>query len=189
MSANRTVTEILPERTIVWPWKRSLCVDIDGVVCEYNFPKIVKEHFGVNIDPESIYAYDLADVLGVAPAAINDMFEQQIYGKPNLVPGAVETMREWKSAGYRINIFSNRVKYMGEAGLAGWLIEYGIPFDYIDGGKDRYDVHIDDSPAKLMSTDSKLKLLFSQPWNKRCLNLTGKLERVYNWVEIKDKVV
>jgi len=190
--------EVLPEMTIVFPKiedlfpnamrRKKICVDIDGVICEYDFPKIVKNFFGVVLFSEMFFAYDLADVLGVAPVLINIMFQEQVYGKPNFVTGAIETLREWKSKGYKIDIFSNRIKYMGRLRLARWLVESDIPFDSIGDGMEAYDFHIDDSPSKLMSTDSKVKLLFNQPWNERCLNITGELKRVYDWNEIRKAV-
>lgn len=187
---------VYPEVTIIFPkqkewfggviWAKRICVDLDGVVCGYDFPQIVKSFFGVDLSPAMIFAYDLADVLGVAPALINTMFKEQVYGKPNFTEGALETLKEWKSKGHELIIFSNRTKYMGYEGLAKWLIDWQIPFSGIDGGQGSYDVHIDDSPGKLMATNSKLKLLFNQPWNKRCLNITGKLQRVYSWQEVQN---
>ena len=167
---------------------KRLLLDLDGVICEYDFPKIVKNFFGVDLSATAIFAYDLADVLGVSPTLIDIMFKEQVYGKPNFVEGALDTLAEWQSKGYELIIYSNRVKYMGYEGLAGWLIEYQILFSGIDGGKGEYDVHIDDLPSKLMGTNSKLKLLYNQPWNKRCLNITGELYRVYNWAEVRTKV-
>ncbi len=182
-----TPTKVYPELTIVWPKMgvKRICVDLDGVVCEYDFPKIVKNFFGVDISPMAIFAYDLADVLGVSPILINVMFQEQVYGKPNLIEGAVETLKEWKQEGYEINIFSNRIKYMGKDRLTQWLVENQIPFTDIDGGNGEYYAHIDDSPSKLKSTNSKLKLLYNQSWNKRCLNIEKDLIRVNNWQEIK----
>lgn len=165
-----------------------VCLDLDGVICEYNFPKIVKDFFGVDLSPAMIFAYDLADVLGVAPALINTMFKEQVWGRPNFVPGAIDTLREWHSKRYELTIFSNRVRYMGVSGLAQWLEDNKIPWNWINLSKEQYDVHIDDSPCKLMSTDSKVKLLFNQPWNERCLNITGKLTRVKSWQEVKKYV-
>ena len=162
-----------------------LCLDLDGVICEYNFPKIVKDFFGVDLSAKMLFAYDLADVLGVAPALINDMFREQVYGKPTFVNGAIEKLKEWQSKGHDLVIFSNRIKYMGREELIRWLAEWQIPFNAIDDGNMQYDVHIDDSPAKLMATDSKVKLLYSQPWNERCLNITGKLVRIKNWEEVR----
>lgn len=185
------LAEVLPEMTIVRPkiiWTKRICIDIDGVICEYQFSEIVKNFFGIDLSSKAIFAYDLADVLGIAPALINTMFREQVYGKPNIVEGAIETLKEWESKGYELIIFSNRVKYMGREELAKWLVEWGIPFNGIDGGQDYYDVHIDDSPAKLMATNSKVKLLYNQPWNERCLNITGELIRVKNWEEVRDYV-
>ena len=190
-------TVTYPEVTITWPkeWclgkalsKKRICIDLDGVVCEYNFPKIVKDFFGVDLSASAIFAYDLADVLGVAPSLINTMFKKQVFGKPNFIDGAISTLKEWKSKGYELAIFSNRIKHMGLDGLAKWLIDWQIPFSGIDGGCGEYDVHIDDSPGKLMGTDSKLKLLFTQPWNERCLNIQGRLVRVKSWREIREIV-
>jgi len=168
------------------PRKKRICVDIDGVIAEYDFPKIVKNFFGVDISPAMIFAYDLADVLGVAPHIINTMFQEQVYGKPNFIQGAIETLKEWKSKSWEIIIYSNRIKYMGELGLAKWLVEYQIPFDDIDSGQGKYLLHIDDSPSKLMATDSTIKLLYTQPWNTRCHNITSKLMRVNNWMEVRN---
>jgi len=170
------------------PRAKRICIDIDGVICEYDFPNIVKNFFGIDLSAKMIFAYDLADVLGVAPALINTMFKEQVYGKPNFVEGAIDTLRKWREEGHRIDVYSNRVKYMGATGLAEWLWAYDIPFYSISDGSGVFDCHIDDSPAKLMGTNSKLKLLYDRPWNKRCLNITGGLERVYDWGEIRQRV-
>lgn len=185
---------ILPSLDLSWlntsTYDKSerICMDLDGCICEYDFPKIVKNFFGVDLSSQAIFAYDLADVLGVAPVLINTMFKEQVYGKPNLVEGAIETLKEWKLKGYELIIFSNRVKYMGYEGLTHWLIDWQIPFNDIDGGQGEYFIHIDDSPAKLMATDSKIKLLFDQPWNRRCHNITGELIRMKNWEGIRTYV-
>ncbi len=201
--------EVRPEFTVVWPkleesestnntpfqgveviWhnKKRICIDLDGVVCEYDFPKIVKKHFGVELKAHEIYAYDLPDVLGVKQVDINKMFEDQVYGSPCFIAGAIGALHGWMAEGHELLIFSNRVKYMGDFELVKWLIKYKIPFTGITDGYGEYDVHIDDSPAKLMSTNSLKKLLYTQPWNERCLNITGKLIRVNNWEEVRDYV-
>lgn len=176
------------ERWDTFPSKR-LLIDIDGCICEYDFPKIVKNFFGVDLSSQAIFAYDLADVLGVAPTLINLMFAKQVYGPPNFIDGSLEILREWKSKGYELTIFSNRVKYMGEPNLAKWLVDNKIPFNGIDvEGTGRYDYHIDDSPGKLASTLSTFKLLYNQPWNERCLDINKCLQRVTSWQEIKEIV-
>ncbi len=168
----------------VKPIRKRICIDLDGVVCEYDFPKIVKKHFGVELKAHEIYAYNLPDVLGVKQEDINIMFKEQIYGKPNFIEGAIDTLKGWRSKGYELVIFSNRMKFMSEFELAEWLINYQIPFGDIDDGGGEYDIHIDDSPAKLMATNSHMKLLYTQPWNERCLNIREQLIRVNNWQEV-----
>ena len=164
------------------------CIDIDGVVCEYDFPAIVKESFGVDIFENAIYAYDIADVLGISPITVNNMFKEQVYGRPRFVEGSLDTLIKWFKDGIELVIYSNRVKYMSYGGLADWMIHWNIPFSSIDGGREEYLIHIDDSPAKLMSTNSKHKLLFNQPWNERCIDITNSLIRVYNWQEVDEYV-
>ncbi len=169
--------------------EKRILIDIDGVICEYNFPLIVKNFFGIDLSAEAIYAYDLADVLGVAPLLIDTMFKEQVYGKPNLVTGAIETLTEWKAKDYELLIFSKRTKYMGYEGLIKWLIEWQIPFNDVDlFGKGVYDYFVDDRPSKLQSVNSKVKLLYDRPWNRGCRNIEKNLIRVYDWQTIRDIV-
>lgn len=77
---------------------------------------------------------------------------------------------------------------MGYDGLARWLIDYGVPFSGINAGQGEYDYHIDDRPEKLCSTNSKIKLLFTQPWNLLCMNIENNLTRVNSWHEIREIV-
>lgn len=162
-----------------------ILLDLDGCVVQYDFSAIVKQHFGVKLSSKSIFAYDLADVLGVSSQEINKMFEGQVFGKPCFKEGALETLREWQSKSWEIIIYSNRVKYMGYMGLAEWLIKWDIPFDGFDlDGSGSYNFHIDDSPGKLAATDSKVKLLFKQPWNTRCKDIKKQMVRVKSWGEI-----
>ncbi len=184
---------VYPEATIVFPsqnvvWGKRILLDIDGVICEYQFDKIVKDFFGVDLDPREIFAYDLADVLGVSTEEIHTMFMEQLYGKPNFIEGALDTLKLWKSRGNEILILSNRVKYMGEYDLARWLIDNQIPFDDISNGNGRYDIHIDDKPSKLADTYSKVKLLYTHPWNEQCKDIKHQLTRVSSWDEIKNIV-
>jgi len=167
---------------------KKLLVDIDGVICKYDFPALVKEYFNVEIDARDIYAYNLSDVLGVSSKEIDDMFKEQVWGAPEFIEDALGILRGLSKI-YEIIIYSNRVKYMGEMGLAKWLIDCGIPFRGIDNGQGEYYCHIDDRPQKLEDTNSKIKLLFSQPWNEGCRNIKGNLKRVYSWPAIRKELL
>lgn len=168
--------------------KPRLCLDIDGVVVRYDFVGLVKQYFGVDIEPEAIYAYNLADVLGVSSKEIDNMFEEQVWGVPLFNNNALKVLKEIKQV-YEIVVYSNRVKYMGEYELAKWLIDYQIPFNGIDFGQGRYAYHIDDRPEKLEDTDSSIKLLYTQPWNEGCLNIKNNLIRVKDWNEIRRELL
>ena len=146
----------------------------------------MKDYFGVELNG-NIYAYDLADVLGVSNEDIDNMFQEQVYGEPNFIEGAIETLHEWVSKGYNIYIYSNRTKYMGVEGLMVWLSQYRIPFiDIVEVVDKTYDFHIDDCPAKLMNANAIHKLLFTQSWNVRCMDIKKALTRVNSWKEIRE---
>ncbi len=168
--------------------KPRLLLDIDGVVVKYDFVGLVKRYFGVDIEPRAIFAYNLADVLGVSSREIDDMFQEQVWGKPDFMDNALDTLNEMSKI-YEIIIYSNRIKYMGEKGLVKWLIDCRIPFEGIDYGQSEYDFHIDDRPEKLEDTNSSVKLLYTQPWNISTMNIKRNLTRVNNWYEIRSIVI
>ena len=164
--------------------KPRLLLDIDGVIVTYDFVGLVKRYFNVDIEPKAIFAYNLADVLGVSSKEIDNMFQEQVWGKPIFMDNALDTLSEISKI-YETIIYSNRIKYMGEIGLVKWLVDNHIPFKGIDYGQSKYDFHIDDRPEKLEDTNSSIKLLYTQPWNKECLNIKKNLKRVNNWYEIR----
>ena len=168
--------------------KPRLLLDIDGVVVKYDFVGLVKRYFGVDIEPKAIFAYNLADVLGVSSKEIDDMFQEQVWGKPVFMANALDILNEISKI-YEITIYSNRIKYMGELGLVEWLIDNQIPFEGVDYGQNKYDIHIDDRPEKLEDTDSSVKLLYTQPWNNGCLNIKRNLKRIYNWYDIRHQLL
>jgi len=182
--------EVLPEMTIVWPKldTRRILLDIDGCITTYNFEVLVLKHFKVDITGLVISAYDLADLLGVSNLAIDMMFKDTIWGKPDFQKDALEVLNGWKRQGHELVIHSSRVNYMGEIGLASWLVDNKIPFSGIDitGRYGEYDAQIDDRPSKLKNANSKLKLLYNTSYNQSCANIEKDLMRVYNWQEVRN---
>ncbi len=168
--------------------KPRLLLDIDGVVVRYDFVGLVKRYFNVDISPQAIFAYNLADVLGVSSKEIDNMFKEQVWGKPVFMDNALDVLDEIKHD-YEIIIYSNRINYMGESGLVKWLIDSRIPFEGIDYGQSKYDFHIDDRPEKLEDTNSSIKLLYTQPWNISTMNIKRNLIRVNSWDEIKQIIL
>ncbi len=164
-----------------------LLIDLDGTCVEMPLREIVKKHFHVDIGSFLINAYDLSDLLGVTNKAIDLMFKDQVYGKAHFYPRVLNTLNQWSAKGYGIVINSHRTEYMGEEGLAKWLIENKIPFQGIDskGNVGVYDFAIDDRPSKLQDSNSKIKILFNQTWNSHCFDLHKNLVRVNSWEEIE----
>jgi len=161
-----------------------ILLDVDGTLTKYDFKFLAKKYFGIDLSPMAIYAYDLADVLGVSNKVIDSMFHETVFGKAQFYEGALATLQNWYNK-HELVVFTNRTRYMSIPELTKWLTDNGIPFHGIDvEGKGEYDFHVDDRPEKLMSTNSKVKLLFNQSWNEKCLNATGKLKRVYSWEDI-----
>jgi 5'(3')-deoxyribonucleotidase len=184
------ITELKPrvKEAVYKIRKPRLLLDIDGVVVKYDFVGLVKKYFGVDIKPESIFAYNLADVLGVSSREIDNMFQEQVWGKPVFMEKALDVLNDIKYI-YEIIIYSNRIKYMGEYELIKWLAMNEIPFEGIDYGLDKYDFHIDDRPEKLEDTNSTIKLLYTQAWNVGCLNIKHNLKRINDWDEIRRELI
>jgi 5'(3')-deoxyribonucleotidase len=167
---------------------QQLLLDIDGVVVEYDFTGLVRRYFGVDVEPQSIFAYNLSDVLGVSSKEIDNMFYEQVWGNPIFIEDSIEVLNEIKQH-YEIIVYSNRFKIMGMFELTKWLIDNKIPFDGVSCGDDKYSFHIDDRPEKLEDTNSSIKLLYTQPWNIKCHNIKNNLIRVNNWQEVRRKLI
>uniref|UniRef100_A0A6M3K3M4 Uncharacterized protein n=1 Tax=viral metagenome TaxID=1070528 RepID=A0A6M3K3M4_9ZZZZ len=171
-----------------------LC-DVDGVIANYDFPAITKEFFGVAVSNEDIHAYSLEDVLGLPRQVVHHMFLEVCQRKPRMVSGAYNALKAFIMNGIEVYIYTNRLQFMTVQGLITWLQQFNVPFSGIAVFNERnlnttFDFHIDDSPQKLMDVNGhvKRKLLFDQPWNRKCRNILGTLERVSSWKEIEQIV-
>lgn len=168
----------------------NLLIDIDGVIAAYDFPALTREFYGKAVTNKQILAYSIADVLGVTRESVNRMFTAACHYPPNFVKGAMKSLLHFQAQGDAIYIYTNRLYFMTRTELIHWLYKYGIPFIGLFGDTKatEFDFHIDDSPCKLMETDGRVKhkLLFSAPWNKSCLDIEGKLQRVKNWKEVRE---
>jgi len=173
--------------------RKKIVVDIDGVVAQYDFPRMIKKHFGVDIKQEDVWTYAIEDALGVAPNDVYTMFRSEIFDTPLFVPGAREALDKLNRK-HDVFIYTNRIKIMGMQPLIKWLDDNKIAHSKIifnnlhpDG---QFDYHIDDSPLKLMDMNGTTvkKLLFDQPWNRNCLNITGRMQRVCGWAEVLEVI-
>jgi len=171
---------------------KNLLIDIDGVICQYDFPRLTKQYFGVEVPNAGVFTYSLEDSLGLPPKAISDMFAKEVFAEPNMIPGAIQQLERFIDSGYAVLIYSNRLHWMTQEELGDWLDKWGIPYtDVINGGQLPSYIHgyVDDSPVKLLSVDEqtivKHLILFTNPWNKRCLDILGKFERAKNWNQVR----
>ncbi len=171
---------------------RNLIVDVDGCIAQYDFPAILKKYFGVTLTNKDIYAYSLEDCLGTSSAAIEDIFIKECFAPPNFIPGAINTLKYLMARDDEIYILTNRLHFMSETEFEEWAEKYGIPYTAILNGRLPEYAHaqVDDHAVKLMNTQQlttvKHSILFNAPWNRRCLNVTGQLERAKNWGQVKE---
>jgi len=170
----------------------NILLDIDGVVCAYNFPKLIKRWFGLDIQQSDITTYRLEECLGLPTKDIDQMFDTEVACSPEFIPGAQEAIQRL-SKDHLLFIWSHRLKHTTKDELEEWLLDHMIPFaevleeGQVKGGR-LFDYFIDDSPDKLLSLNGsvKHKILFDQPWNRSCKNIMGLLKRVYSWQEIEE---
>lgn len=171
---------------------RDLLVDIDGCICQYNFAKLTKKWFGTAVPNTGIATYSLEDSLGVPSKMVCDMFKAEAHAAPNMIRGAKDVLQEFITKDYNVFIYTNRLHFMTLVELEDWLDRYEIPYNDIIGNgtlPSYIHAHIDDSPSKLLAVDEattvKHRILFSNPWNKHCLDILGKFERANNWQAVR----
>jgi hypothetical protein len=175
--------------------KKTLIIDIDGVVCQYDFPNILKKHFGISVPNDWICHYSIEDSLGIPTDEVHEMFEKEVYSAPNIILGAVEALKRFIIKDYYVDIFSNRLSFMVVGELEDWLNQYGIPFSQVLTWEDLPSyahAAIDDSPSKLLKIDKEVSLgkmiLFLQPWNQSCHDILNKFRWVENWKQVVEEV-
>lgn len=170
----------------------NLIIDVDGVICQYDFPTIIKKHFGVDIPKGAIYTYSIEDALGVSSVDVGKMFQVETHAEPKLMPGAIKSLWQFLDSGFEVCLFTNRLNFMTVEELEDWLGKWEIPYSSILTPQtlpNYTHACIDDSPQKLMLVDSTINvkhpILFTGILNKRCLNITGRMIRAKNWKEVR----
>ncbi len=174
---------------------KNLIVDLDGVVCQYDFSTLIKKHFGVVVTNEQVQLSSLEDCLALPSKRVKEMFTVEAFQPPNMIPKAQEALELFTIREYNIIIYSNRLKVMTMDELKAWLDQYNIPFNHVvnGGGLPSHAVAaIDDSPTKLLHIDEAVTcpklLLFSNPWNQLCLDVLKKFKRVTGWPAIVEEI-
>lgn len=170
----------------------NIIIDIDGCICNYDFPTLIKKYFGVEVPNKAVLFYSLEDCLGLPPSAVTEMFREEVHAPPNFVPGAIKVMTDLLDDGHNISLFTNRIMFTSTYELENWLDKYEIPYTNIvlpESLPSYAHAMIDDSPRKLLMADQitriKHLLLFDNPWNRKCLDVLHKFERVKTWGRVK----
>ena len=173
---------------------KNIVVDIDGCVCQYDFPRLIKKHFGMGILPEWVWCYSLQESLGLPKNAVNRMFEEEAYKDPAFLPDALRVL-ERMVQGNNVYILSHRENIMGRRDFKVWLGRHHIPHTQIISCKtlpSHVHVAIDDYPTKLLEVASKTNvedlLLLVQPWNVQCRDLLNWFTWVESWKQIEEEL-
>ena len=164
-------------------------VDIDGTIADYNLTATTKKHLGREEANDVFICFSESAILKGPGEELLAVFQKYARQKAILIDGAVESIRRLRDKGHNIIIYSNRLLFMDKAELEDWLRDNKIPFTAVWAKRNppQLDYHVDDNPAKLVNLGdgTRNKLLFDQPWNRRCLDVAN-IRRVYNWKEVEE---
>ena len=169
-----------------------LIVDMDDVITENGFIRMINEFLNTNYKPEDAGSYYINDLIPKDRLQdwVNWYSTKNAYDYVNMVEGAKETLEKLNK-----NVFRDAPEVSGKTlnDKYNYLME-NLPF--IDPHKFIFisnkdlleaDIRIDDSPKKLMGK-ARLKLLFTAYHNK---NMTDKelkennFVRVNNWKDVE----
>ncbi len=174
---------------------KTLIIDIDGTVAQYDFSVLLKKYFGVSLPNDMIMCYSIEECLGVTEAEVRAMFKKECYAPANMIPGARTALERFMAKDYEVDILSHRLNFMSQMELEDWLGQNNIPFSSVitfNSLPSYAHAAIDDSPTKLLrigtnTTVGKL-ILYEQPWNCRCHDIKNKFTWVKNWQQVVEEV-
>jgi hypothetical protein len=187
-------------------------IDCDDVLAEStrSYIDLLRREFGIEKTFEDIRSFNLQESFGLTREQYDHFFEvvhsREEILKFDPMPGAIETIREWKALGVEIAIVTGRLTVAYRSTLE-WLAKHHVPFDrFVMVNKynrpdmdsriaisldelSRLGFHfaIEDSLAMAEFLASRMNLrvaLMDRPWN-RAAPLDLKIMRVASWAELK----
>ena len=190
---------------------KRIYVDVDDVVSQTTecYVRIVKEEFNRDVAFEDLTTFDLRVSFNLTENEFRYFFdlvhEHELLAGYDPVDGAVDTLREWKAKGHRIDIVTGRPTSAREVTLD-WLSRNKVPFDnfimvdkYNRPGNDLsiaitkaelaerpYDLAVEDSGemAQFLAREMGVKTaLMTWPWNLNCPG-HDKIFRCGSWAEV-----
>ena len=177
---------------------KTIMVDMDDVITNGNFSKILEDYLGYKLDYNNINNYYIQDILGDKKDDFFNKFkDMNVYENADLLPDCYDTLREL-SKYYRIYICTDYIwreiiEYAGnnlrnKYNFLYEKLDFIEPRNYIFT-VDKYiincDIKIDDKVDNIEG--ASIKLLFTAWHNKKLSNEELKkrnIIRVNNWKEI-----
>jgi len=185
--------------------KKKILIDVDEVICDSGFLKLMNEFLGTNYKLEDFDEYYIDDVIGDEDKKqkfYEYFVENNAYKDAEIFPNAKEVLEKLNNE-YEVFIYSSCVNpyFIKKAGKEftkkyEFLINnfpFLNPFNFIFTGVKnmvKADIQIDDRLNNLMG-DVELKLLYTAHHNKNIskeeLDKYG-VVRVNNWDEVEKKI-
>lgn len=176
---------------------RRIYVDIDDVLAQTGrmFLRVLEQEMGKVVAFDSMGTFHLGDSLGLGPDEL-ESFLQRVHESDALasvepMPGAIDTLDAWETAGYDVWVVTGRPPETHDATVA-WLAAHEVPhteFHFLDKYSGYYDrdgtpegtltladlpalefcLAVEDFPgmAEHLATEVNVPVvLFDRPWNR-----------------------
>ena len=115
---------------------RSIYLDLDDVLCDtaVAYLDLIDREFGLKIEFEQIFSFDLQKSFGLSDEANQHMFrcahQPDFIANINIFAGVSETLERWKALGHTLHIVTGRHTSSYQATLD-WLEKHDIAYDTI----------------------------------------------------------
>ena len=173
-----------------------IVLDIDGVIADFAKCLIneINETYNTKLIKNDLKTLMTNNILGINSSKCNEI-EYKTFFNYNLEPikGSISALSKLNES-FEVYILTSRTNKM-KAKTIEWLIKNNIKFKgifFVPRKKKRKTIYrlkptywIEDDSDILINCPSYTRpILFSQPWNKYCLDITNKLVRLTTWSEI-----
>src|SRR5918999_3771972 len=178
-------------------YMQTVYVDMDDVLCQtaQHFLTILERDFGKRFTFEQLTDFDVGQACEITAEERADLYRIVHQGEELLnippIPGAIDVLKQWSTAGYEIAIVTGRPPDTYEPSIQ-WLKRYQVPYERVlivdkygrfaaDGTKSislealtqhRFSWAVEDSPTMAIYLASQMKIpvaLLDRPWNRKCL--------------------
>lgn len=189
----------------------SIYLDLDDVLCDtaVAYLDLIDREFGLQIEFEQIFSFDLQKSFGLSDEANLHMFtcahQPDFILSIDIFAGVRETLVRWRAQGHRLHIVTGRHTAAHQASLD-WLEYHEIAYDTFtmvdkygwpdtDHGlavplaeikRRDYSVAIEDNMEMTKFLTSSMGVpvkLYDRPWN-RALSPDSRIERFRDWNDL-----